>query len=79
MLFNLLKKLNPDKITIAGFDGFRAGGKKNYLDASFPNERNKKEFDILNREIKEMYLEIVNTLHGKCEVKIITPSIYDKK
>lgn len=78
MLLNLLKRLNPAKIVIAGFDGFSADNKSNYTDSSFQNERHVSEFENLNREIGEMFGNIVAALYPKCEIKLITPSIYQE-
>ena len=77
MLLNLLKRVGSmSKITIAGFDGFELGKENNYTDASFQNDRHKKEFAELNKEVKAMLGEIVKTLEGQCEVKMLTPSRY---
>src|SRR5699024_8566760 len=35
MLLNLLKRVNPSKIAIAGFDGFDINNDKNYMDDSY--------------------------------------------
>ncbi|EFE11457.1 aldolase catalytic domain-containing protein [Clostridium sp. M62/1] len=78
MLLYLLKRLNPRKITIAGFDGFRTDADKNYTDITFQNERHISEFGQLNEEITEMFEKFVETMSGKCEVNLITPSIYNK-
>lgn len=78
MLLYLLKRLNPRKITIAGFDGFRTDTDKNYTDITFQNERHISEFGQLNKEITEMFEKFVETMSGKCEVNLITPSIYNK-
>lgn len=77
MLLNLLKKVNPGKIAIAGFDGFSESGESNYVDTSFQNERHIHEFGSLNREIGEMFNEFVKTMNEKCEIEMITPSIYN--
>ncbi len=79
MLLNLLKKINPSKITIAGFDGFDQIKKDNYIDSVFQNDRHINEFDVLNKEISAMFNEIKETLAGKCEIQLITPSIYEKE
>lgn len=78
MLLQMLKRLNPSKITIAGFDGFDITSSQNYADISFQNERHVKEFEILNQEIKAMFGEICEKLAGKCDISIITPSRYGK-
>lgn len=76
MLLNLLKRINPSKISIAGFDGFNGESEKNYSDKSFQNERHVSEFEILNKEITEMFGEIIDIMSPACEFNIITPSIY---
>ena len=77
MLFNLLKKLNPAQITIAGFDGFRES-EQNYSDESFQNNRHANEFDLLNKEITEMLGEIIETMTPACRFNFMTPSLYEK-
>lgn len=77
MLLNLLKRIRPKKIVIAGFDGFNAKNEKNYADNSFQNERHISEFSILNKEISLMYKEIQEILYPQCEIKFITPSLYN--
>lgn len=39
MLLNMLKRVSPRKIVIAGFDGFSEENEKNYSDNSFQNDR----------------------------------------
>lgn len=77
MLLNLLKRINPSKITIAGFDGFSEETEINYFDRSFQNERHISEFAILNKEITAMFGEIVETMLPACKFELITPSLYD--
>jgi len=77
MLLNLLKILNPSKITIAGFDGFSVNIKDNYLNTGFQNNRHIKEFEVLNNEVSQMLNEIKKTLEGKCDITLITPSEYE--
>lgn len=76
MLFNLLKRLGPSKITIAGFDGFSKESKDNYYDESFQNDRHTKQFELLNREITEMFSDVKETMTPDCEFVFITPSIF---
>lgn len=75
MLLNLLKRVGIFKMTIAGFD---ADGIDNYADDSFQNERHIDEFNTLNCEIEEMFTNIVKALEGKCVIKMLTPSKYEK-
>ena len=77
MLLNLLKRLEVSRITIAGFDGFDEEKHSNYADESFQNDRHVEEFERLNKEIGKMFSDIVKTLNGKCEFKMITPSRFN--
>jgi len=77
MLLNMLKRINPTKITIAGFDGFDEKSSENYADSTYQNERHVGEFAVLNKEIHEMFKEIVATMSPACSFRMITPSLYD--
>lgn len=78
MLLNLLKRVNPSKIAIAGFDGFDINNDKNYMDDSYQNERHKVEFEKLNKEINIMFGEIVRTMYPSCQFEMLTPSIFQE-
>ena len=77
MLLNMLKRVNPTKITIAGFDGFDEKSSENYADSSYQNERHVGEFVVLNKEIREMLKEVVDTMSPACSFEMITPSLYE--
>lgn len=77
MLLNLLKRVEVNKISLAGFDGFEADKTSNYADESFQNDRHRFEFDELNKEITAMLAKIKETLAGKCDLSFITPSRFD--
>ena len=76
MLLNLLKRINPSDITIAGFDGFDTNISTNYADSSYQNERHIGEFVTLNKEISLMLENIVETMYPNCSFKFITPSVF---
>lgn len=76
MLLTLLRRINPSKITIAGFDGFDENSESNYADSSYQNERHVGEFKLLNEEITAMFGEIVETMYPSCQFEMITPSRY---
>lgn len=78
MLLNLFKRINLSKISIAGFDGFKSNCEKNYFDDSFQNKRYIEKFSDLNKEIMEMFNDIVATMYLACEFSFITLSIYEK-
>ena len=69
-------KLNPSRITIAGFDGFNPDLSANYSDSSFQNDRHVSEFATLNREIGKMLKELVDTFEPNCQVMFLTPTLY---
>lgn len=79
MLLNLLKRIEVNRISLAGFDGFEAAKISNYADESFQNDRHRSEFEELNKEITAMLAEIKETLAEKCEIKFITPSRFDDR
>ena len=78
MLLNILKRVNPKRVIIAGFDGFDENTEKNYIDRSYQNGRHVKEFKTLNQELSEMFGDIVKTMYPVCKFDIITPSLYNK-
>lgn len=78
MLLNLLKRIEVNSIAIAGFDGFDTEKKNNYIDGSYQNDRHIDEFVQLNEEIGDMLTGISETLEGKCEIHMITPSMFEK-
>jgi 4-hydroxy 2-oxovalerate aldolase len=77
MLLNLLKRVNPAKITIAGFDGFDSNSTENYVDPSYQNQRHVEEFDTLNQEIRTMLGELVETIKDSCDIAFLTPSQFE--
>ena len=78
MLLNLLKRIQPLQISIAGFDGFSESINENYADETYQNQRHAHEFAELNKEIAIMFNDIVETMSPGCEFKFITPSIFEK-
>ena len=77
MLFMLLKRLSPQRITIAGFDGFNKEIDNNYYDSSFQNERHIAEFQKLNADIRSMFLELKETMSPNCVFEFLTPSLFE--
>ena len=75
MLLNLLKKIAPACITIAGFDGFNASRHNNYIDDSFQNDRHADDFEQLNNELRDMLSSYAGCMSDNCSVKSITPGI----
>ena len=78
MLLNLLKRIGPSKISLAGFDGFTADMLSNYYDDSFQNDRHVSEFESLNEEISQMFSDYVKIVADDCKINFITPSRFEK-
>ncbi len=76
MLLNLLKKLEVEKITIAGFDGFYKDKDNNFVNMSFDNERHMNNYDGINEEISKMVREYRKRVKKQIDVQFLTPSMY---
>lgn len=76
MLLNLLKKLMPSSIYIAGFDGFNVKTKTNYMDESFQNDRHVEEFELQNKELRAMFNNIFYSIRDRIQVVFVTPSVF---
>lgn len=77
LLLNLLKKCKVFSISLAGFDGLK-GEKNNYVNNSFPNTNGRLSVEDTNKEVKKLYQSFKDKVEGKINVKIITPSLYEK-
>ena len=78
MLLNLLKKAEPSKIFIAGFDGLRQQ-QENYVDNSFLNIHHTMSIDEINEEVKKLFEIFKNKTTNKINVQLLTPSLYEEK
>lgn len=78
MLLNLLKKSEPSKIFIAGFDGLRQQ-QDNYVDNSFLNIHHTMSIDEINEEVKRLFQIFKNKTTNKINVQLLTPSLYEEK
>ena len=77
LLLNLLKKCKVSSISLAGFDGLK-GEKDNYVNNSFTNTNGRLSVEDTNKEVKKLYQSFKDKVEGKINVKIITPSLYEK-
>lgn len=77
MLLNLLKKLNINKIQIAGFDGFSSDSSNYYEENKFGEERFVKRYEQMNRNMKNMLGIYASGLQDNSSIQFITPSIYE--
>lgn len=75
MLINLLKKLDVDSISLAGYDGFDYSATNNYYDENMIN-------NVLYEEQKKTNSAIINyfrKIKRSMKIEFITPTIYDKE
>jgi len=78
MLLNLLRKLEIRRLSIAGFDGFKQGEDANYMQGTADIKRHESEYESINQELAKMFAKFTKTMAGKCEIKFITPSMFEK-
>ena len=74
MLLQLMKKVQVDKLFIAGFDGFDHTYNTNFVDDSFYNNRFVDKFDLLNKAISDEMIQYLKQVKGKIQVRFVTPS-----
>ncbi len=73
----LLDILHVTDVTIAGFDGFKQHYNESYADPTIPSINNDDAWDKLNEEIKDMYLDLKETIQDVMNIKFLTKSIFD--
>lgn len=74
MALNLLIKLHPFKVYIAGMDGYKFGD-DNYVEKDLKEEQDNERFEKLNKEISIRLRE----LSQKLNIEFVTPSLYCSK
>ena len=75
MLLHLLKRAGARDIAIAGFDGYDVS-KKNYYKEELNNHSNSREYQLLNKELFDMF-ENVLTSWEYDSFRFITPSQFE--
>lgn len=71
MVLNLLAKIHPSKVYVAGMDGY-VYGESNYAEDGRKHEQSKERFALLNKEISIRLAE----LSRKLAVQFVTPTLY---
>ena len=69
--------LEIDKVSLAGFDGFKNKYNESYADEYLPSLNNDGKWDELNAEIKEMYSDFKQKSKHLKSINFITESIYN--
>jgi len=76
MLLNLLRKTEVGKLSIAGFDGFKHGEESNFIQEKLDIKRHESEYENINKALAYMFGKFAKTMIGKCDIKFITPSMF---
>lgn len=77
MLLNLMKRLMPDRLVIAGFDGFAVEKSNNYFSQALKNDRYRTEYAQINEELYKMLKAYYDMIYDKYDVEFLTPSIFE--
>lgn len=72
MALNLLTKLHPQRVFLAGLDGYKYG-EANYAQADMRQEQDKDRFEKLNQAIRDR----ISELKEKLNIEFVTPSLYN--
>lgn len=73
----LMDRLRVGHVVIAGFDGFKTKYNESYADAALPTLNPDNDWDKLNRETTEMYVDFRETTKDTMRVDFLTESIFD--
>ena len=74
----LLDNINIERVAVAGFDGFKNQYNESYADVALPSLNPNKNWDELNKEIKDMFLDFKRNANNCKEIEFITDSIFNK-
>lgn len=75
MLINVLKKAGINSLVLAGYDGFKYAGAKNYFDENLADNINTQRQSAINAAIVEYFTEMRKVM----KIDFITPTIYDSQ
>lgn len=73
-----LDRIGIEKVTLAGFDGFKHVYNDSYADPYLPTLNPDNKWDELNAEIKEMFQDFISNAESMKEVTFLTESIYNQ-
>ena len=73
----LLDKLDVQRVKLAGFDGFKTKYNESYADASLPTLNPGNDWDGLNKEIKQIFLDLRKAVKSRMKIEFVTDSIFN--
>lgn len=76
--FRLMDKLNVPEVAIAGFDGFRTRYNESYADEHLPSLNPDNQWDALNEEITEMFVDFKKNAVSCKQIRFVTDSLFNK-
>lgn len=74
----LMEKLEVENVYIAGFDGFKNKYNESYADSNIPSYSSDIDWEELNKEISDMYINFKKELDNRVNIEFLTESIFDK-
>ncbi|MCM1169822.1 MAG: hypothetical protein NC324_07790 [Bacteroides sp.] len=76
--FRLMDRLNVPKVAIAGFDGFRTRYNESYADEYLPSLNPDNQWNALNEEITEMFVDFKKNAVSCKDIRFVTASLFNK-
>lgn len=73
LLLNIMKQIRPEKLYLAGFDGFSADGSQNFYQQDLAMADDFDRLQSVNEELKKRIAKARETL----DIELITPSRYE--
>lgn len=73
----LLNKIGAPHVVIAGFDGFRTKYNESYADPNLPTLNPDNQWDALNEEITDMFLDFRQSIGAKMKLEFLTESCFN--
>lgn len=77
MFFRLMSCILPNKIGVAGFDGYSDNDSERYADELLEPYISQEEMNRMQKEILEMFRDYIKTNSDKISYEFITPSIFE--
>ena len=77
LALRLLNKLDASDVYLSGFDGFKTRYNESYADESLPTLNPDNKWDELNKEIRDMYRDLYESVKGRMNITFLTESIFE--
>ncbi|SFQ23887.1 4-hydroxy 2-oxovalerate aldolase [Lachnospiraceae bacterium XBB1006] len=74
----LLNKIGAQKVSLAGFDGFKTQYNESYADANLPTLNPENRWEELNEEILDIFRDFKKSIKNSMNIRFITESRFDE-